>query len=225
MKGFRGLRRARRAGTGARRWARLSAAKLTLGAVVSVVVATGAVVVATHHHHDTEGEASGGRHQVVLAHDGIGVLTFGTPMTTAIDDIRREFGAPTDDSHWQRDYCAASNSPGRSVTWGDLALLFFRRDDRTGPAQFLGFAYVRTGTPGPFASLTTAEGIGIGATRARVEQADGGTASFAVRDPQGFPPPEILVGGRNPQALVLTLDGNGERARVRSIGAGVRCGE
>ncbi len=114
----------------------------------------------------------------MLAPDGLGVVSFGADMDEAVAAVTAALGAePSDDTGWIDPFAEFGTCPGtevRGVSWGDLRLIFGDADTRLvplGERHFYGFTY-RTGRRGPD-GLTTAEGIGLGSSRAELEAAYG----------------------------------------------------
>jgi hypothetical protein len=99
-----------------------------------------------------------------LRTDGIGVAGFGDQPDAVIAAVQAEIGPPTDDSGWVDPFTIGA-CPGdryRQVHWNDLTFDF---SDADGRQRFIGYAYGSvSGVGAQPADLTTAEGIGVGAT-------------------------------------------------------------
>lgn len=154
---------------------------------------------------------------IVLSSEGLGIVPLGTEPEAAIAAVSADLGAPTFDSSW----VDAGNCPGteyREVSWDGLALQFNDGVDATAPEggrHFFGYAY-----SGSDAGLTTVEGIGLGATVAKLEAAYG--TALSTEDNPAIGPmwqveADLFFGGG--------LSGIAGNDAVTSIQGGIPCAE
>ena len=154
---------------------------------------------------------------IALSSEGLGIIPLGTEPEAAIAAVSADLGAPTFDSGW----LDAGNCPGteyREVSWGGLVLQFNDAADATAPEggrHFFGYAY-----SGSEPSLTTVEGIGLGATVAELDAAYG--EALSTEDNPAIGPmwqveADLFFGGG--------LSGIAADSVVTSIQGGIPCAE
>ena len=159
---------------------------------------------------------------VVLAGDGLGLVSFGTDPQAALGVLIGALGQPVADSGWIDTFSIYGDCPGsrlRAVEWPGVLALFGDPEDgyqHRGAADE-HFMTWRLGSFGPDPyMLRTAEGIGVGAARAEVAEA---YPAATFRPPSGGEPASVVLatsGGR----LVGVFD---EAGVLGSIEAGTRC--
>lgn len=159
---------------------------------------------------------------IVLRHDGLEILAFGTPEKEVIETLTSVLGEPTRDTGWVDSFSTYGLCPGekmRGVEWGSLHV--FIGDTREyGNKTFFGYEYVDpTGLTPP--SFMTDQKITLGASKEAIVKAypnatfgewlPGQTGTTFVRGPEGT----------SGQYLGGTLENN----KLFWIGGGVLCGE
>jgi hypothetical protein len=167
----------------------------------------------------TTSAPAGSAGAVELKPDGIGDLAFGAGEAEARAALTRAFGPPTFDETLPAESC--STGATRRVSWSDLVVLLGPGDG--GGLTMVGWTY---GTPDPPASpaLTTAEGIGVGATVAELRSAYGDRVEVAEDEAAGVVR-FSAQGSRYQLPLSGVLSGPGDTGTVRAIYAGSYCGE
>lgn len=159
---------------------------------------------------------------VVLAGDGLGLVSFGTGVQVALDVMTDALGQPVADSGWIDTFSIYGDCPGsrlRVVEWPGVLALFGNPEDgyQHRDAADEHFMTWRLGTFGPDPyMLRTAEGIGVGATRAELAE----TYPAAT-----FRPATAAVGA---SVLLATSGGRligvfDESGVLRSLEAGTIC--
>jgi hypothetical protein len=154
---------------------------------------------------------------ITLSSNGLGIVDLGADPEAAIAAVSADLGAPTFDTGW----VDAGNCPGteyREVAWDALTLQFNDAADATAPdggRHFFGYSY-----GGGDAGLTTAEGIGPGATVADLEAAYG--TALSIEDNPAVGPlwqveAHLFFGGG--------LSGIAADDVVTSIQGGIKCAE
>ncbi|CAB4873217.1 unannotated protein [freshwater metagenome] len=161
---------------------------------------------------------------VGLRGDGVGDAIFGADPDGVIDYLNALFGAPSSDSGWVS--AVERTCPGtevRSVSWGDLALLFGDESSvSSGRRHFFAWSYgpAPSGVAISPAGLATAPPglIGIGSTVAQIRAAYP-TASISPGDELVGPSAAIGDG------LVAFLTNTSRTGVVTSLVGGFGCGE
>ncbi|WP_420624465.1 hypothetical protein [Candidatus Poriferisodalis sp.] len=159
---------------------------------------------------------------VVLAGDGLGLVSFGAGVQAALGALITSLGQPVTDTGWIDTFSIYGDCPGsrlRVVEWPGVLALFGNPEDGyqhrdAGEEHFMTWRLGSFG-PDPYL-LRTAEGIGIGATRSEVAEA---YPAATFRPATASEPASVLLatsGGR----LTGILDGTGI---LRSLEAGTRC--
>ncbi|CAN5784460.1 hypothetical protein BH23ACT1_BH23ACT1_15140 [soil metagenome] len=146
---------------------------------------------------------------VVLAADGLGVVTFGGEAGLVLTELATRLGPPTDDS-------PLSSCPrgeiDRVVQFAELSVLVATAG---GVERFVAWDL---GPPsGALPRLATAEGISVGASLDRLRVAYGTRLELLLGDPFG-PGFEIEVASGD--RLGGTLTGSGDTDTVATISAG-----
>jgi hypothetical protein len=122
-----------------------------------------------------------GLEPLVLTPDGLGAISFGAHSEGVVADLTSRFGAPDRDSGWEPPDGIYGSCPGvavRTVGWGSFEALFTDAGADRLP-EFFAWTYgfdLATSTAGVDPrglDLRTAEGIGLGNTRADFEVAYG----------------------------------------------------
>lgn len=159
---------------------------------------------------------------VVLAGDGLGLVSFGADARAALGMLADALGQPVADSGWIDTFSIYGDCPGsrlRAVEWPGVLALFGDPEDgyQHRDAADEHFMTWRLGTFGPDPyMLRTAEGIGVGATRAEVAEA---YPAATFRPATAGEPASVLLatsGGR----LTGIFD---EAGVLGSLAAGTRC--
>ena len=159
---------------------------------------------------------------VVLAGDGLGLVSFGTDVQSALGVLTAALGQPVADSGWIDTFSIYGDCPGsrlRAVEWPGVLALFGDAEDGyqhrdAGDEHFMTWRLGAFG-PDPY-MLGTAEGIGVGATRTQVAEAYP-AATFRPAT------------AGEPASVVLTTNGGelvgvfGEAGVLGSLEAGTRC--
>lgn len=154
---------------------------------------------------------------LALRGDGLGAdVDFGDGLAEVRSELSAVLGDPTADTGRFQPFCplAGPEDPaGQVLTFGQDLLVTFREIDG---AMFLhGWQLREGGNP----LVTTAEGIGIGATISGVREAYGADASLIAGAPESFPPPIVQIDTpRGP--LTAIADGNAESSRVEELYGG-----
>lgn len=159
---------------------------------------------------------------VVLAGDGLGLVTFGVGVQAALGVLVGALGQPVADSGWIDTFSIYGDCPGsrlRVVEWPGVLAMFGNPEDGyqlrdAGEEHFMTW---RLGTFGPDPYLLrTAEGIGLGATRAEVAEA---YPAATFRPSTAAAGPSVLLATRGGR-----LDGVfDETGILRSLEAGTVC--
>ena len=159
---------------------------------------------------------------VVLAGDGLGLVSFGTGVPAALDVLTDALGQPVADSGWIDTFSIYGDCPGsrlRVVEWPGVLALFGDPQDgyQHRDAADEHFMTWRLGTFGPDPyMLRTAEGIGVGATRAEVTEA---YPAATFRSATAADEASVLLATRGGR-LVGVFDQSGV---LRSLEAGTAC--
>ncbi|WP_419932520.1 hypothetical protein [Candidatus Poriferisodalis sp.] len=159
---------------------------------------------------------------VVLAGDGLGLVPFGTSAQAAVEVLTVALGQPVADSGWIDTFSIYGNCPGsrlRAVEWPGVLALFGDAQDgnQHRDAADEHFMTWRLGSFGPDPyMLRTAEGIGVGATRAEVAE----TYPAATFHPATAGEPASVVLTTSGGELVGIFD---EAGAIGSLEAGTRC--
>jgi hypothetical protein len=165
-----------------------------------------------------------------LQGDGLDVVDFGDPPELVIAALTAAFGSPDEDSGWieaaTSPYGVCPGEQVRGVRWRDLLVLFTDGETPYGTADPMGhfFAYVDSiflDQRDPL-GLETEEEIGLGSTRAELEQAYGDRVTITEDEVFGVffeievPDPAVLWGH---------LEGASSGAPITDIRGGSGCGE
>jgi hypothetical protein len=165
-----------------------------------------------------------------LRGDGLDVVDFGDPPEPVIAALTAAFGSPDEDSGWidaaTSPYGVCPGEQVRGVRWRDLLVLFSDGETPYGPADPMGhfFAYVDSiflDQRDPL-GLETEEEIGLGSTRAELEEAYGDQVTITEDEVFGVffeievPDPAVLWGH---------LEDASSRAPITDIRGGSGCGE
>lgn len=159
---------------------------------------------------------------VVLAGDGLGLVSFGTDPQAALGVLTAALGQPVADSGWIDTFSIYGNCPGsrlRAVEWPGVLALFGDPEDgyQHRDAADEHFMTWRLGSFGPDPyMLRTAEGIGVGAARAKVAEA----YPAATFRPATAGEPASVVLATSGGELVGVFDDAGV---LGSLEAGTRC--
>lgn len=159
---------------------------------------------------------------VVLAGDGLGLVSFGAGVPAALDVLTDALGQPVADSGWIDTFSIYGDCPGsrlRVVEWPGVLAMFGDPEDgyQHRDADDEHFMTWRLGTFGPDPyMLRTAEGIGVGATRAEIAEA---YAAATFRPATATEALTVLLATRGGR-----LVGIFDRSEVlRSLEAGTAC--
>jgi hypothetical protein len=175
--------------------------------------------------------------RVVLRPDGLGAVAFGAAEQEAVRALRRSLGPWAERGSWPTGATAFGTCVGavKALRWGRLYVLFTNGPTPYGPEgrwhlfayQVLSWKVFPVIPSGPERRLTgysprTAEGIGLGATVARLRAAYGKRLEVWASDEaagDGF-----TVAG-DPTGLHGTLTNASPTGRVKALLAGQGCGE
>ena len=149
---------------------------------------------------------------LVLGPDGIGLAAFGDPGSHVVEMLTGMVGLPNEDATIT---CPDAGEDARSVRWADLTL--FIHDDHV--AGYIDGSHYPNDAP-PL-QLKTAEGVGVGSTRAELEAAFGDRLTFA--DAPSIGSSEVVsyaVDGKRLQGLI---EGGGSDGVVITVRAGLGC--
>ncbi|MGH8972010.1 MAG: hypothetical protein ACRD0C_02265 [Acidimicrobiia bacterium] len=162
---------------------------------------------------------AGGASAVPLKPDGIGDLAFGAGEAETRAALTQAFGPPTFDETLPAEACPTGAT--RRLSWSDLAVLL--GPGPGGGLTMVGWTY---GTPDPPATpaLTTAEGIGVGATVAQLQSTFGDRVQVSEDQAAGVVRFSVQA-SRYALPLAGVLSGPGDTATVRALYAGSYCGE
>ena len=182
------------------------------------------------------GRAAG---KVTLRPDGLGVVAFGAAEQAAVRELRRSLGRWQERGSWPDGQTAFGTCTGgvKALRWGRLYVLFTNGQTPYGPegtwhlsawqvTSWKVFPVIPTADPRPLGGLSprTPEGIGVGATVARLRA--------AYRDrlelwggPEGGGPGFRVAAEGAARGLHGSLSGASPAGRVRSLAAGATCGE
>ncbi|MGH9035107.1 MAG: hypothetical protein ACRD0O_05030, partial [Acidimicrobiia bacterium] len=159
-----------------------------------------------------------GTPSIQLAPDGLGALPFGTAEAQVRALLTQAFGPPDSDDVLPAGSC--SSGATRSVSWGDLHVLF--GPDGGGKPTAVGWTY---GTDDPPAApvLATGDGISLGSTLAQLRAAYG--AGVEVTEDEALGAVRFSVAGSRYQlSLSGLLTGTADTDTVRALFAGSYCG-
>ena len=159
---------------------------------------------------------------VVLAGDGLGLVSFGTDVQAALGVLTAALGQPVADTGWIDTFSIYGDCPGsrlRAVEWPGVLALFGDAEDGyqhrdAGDEHFMTWRLGAFG-PDPY-MLRTAEGIGVGAGRAEVAEAYPAATFHPASDGQ-------------PASVSLATSGGelvgifGEAGVLELLEAGTRC--
>jgi hypothetical protein len=165
-----------------------------------------------------------------LRGDGLDVVDFGDPPEPVIAALTAAFGSPDEDNGWieatTSPYGVCPGEQVRGVRWRDLLVLFSDGDTPYGTANPMGhfFAYVDSifhDQRDPL-GFETEEEIGLGSTRAELEDAYGDQVTITEDEVFGVffeievPDPAVLWGH---------LEDASSGAPITDIRGGSGCGE
>ncbi|MGH8937213.1 MAG: hypothetical protein ACRDXD_13295 [Acidimicrobiia bacterium] len=165
-----------------------------------------------------------------LRGDGLDVVDFGDPPELVIAALTAAFGSPDEDSGWigaaTSPYGVCPGEQVRGVRWRDLLVLFSDGDTPYGTADPMGhfFSYVDSifFDQQDLLGLETEEEIGLGSTRAELEEAYGDRVTITEDEVFGVffeievPDPAVLWGH---------LEDASSGAPITDIRGGSGCGE
>ncbi len=164
-------------------------------------------------------EGDPGAAPIALRPDGIGAFAFGVPDAPVRAALTQAFGAPESDDALPAGSC--SGGATRSVSWGDLHVLF--GPDEGGKPTLYGWTY-GTDDPPATPAVATGEGITVGSTRDELQAAYG--AKVNVTEDETVGAVRFTVeGSRYQLALSGLLTGPAGTDKVRALFAGSYCGE
>jgi hypothetical protein len=166
--------------------------------------------------------------RLLLGVGGLGPATFGQTPDQVVDALRAVLGPPDEQRSWDQrqgqqffGFCPGGNH--RFARWGELYALFADGDTGQGPAgRQHFFAWYAEAAQAGGKRLQTAQGIAVGDTTAKVQDAYGNRALIWAEEgglPAGFRvPPQ----GRR---LFGWLTDHRPQGRVTTLAAGSVCGE
>jgi hypothetical protein len=186
------------------------------------------VAAATPSPEPTDGPAPGD--QLVAEQNGLGLVSFGAAPDDVIAAVSIRLGEPDEDSDWQPLGSIYGVCPGtrtRVVRWGDLTTVFSDGPTDYGPEGQEHFFTYRIASNDPAGaagqSPLTSDGIGIGSTRAQLEEAYGvDTLDITPANELGGPYWSLYAEG---PSLRGTLTDDTPEALVDTVEAGIGCGE
>lgn len=154
-----------------------------------------------------------------LAPDGLGTVVFGTAEAQVRTALTTAFGLPDSDDTLPAGSC--SSGATRSVSWGDLHVLF--GPDGSGRPTAVGWTY-GTDDPPATPALATAEQITLGSTLAQLRSAYGDRVEVTEDKASGTVRLSVQ-GSRYQLGLSGLLTGTADTDTVRALFAGSYCGE
>ena len=166
---------------------------------------------------------SGSTGAVLLEGGGLGVVTFGSDSGQAVSDLTSYLGAPSSQS---AESCG--DATYEDYFWNDLELVFDSADTLVGYRYGASIGY-QTGVyfgPNPSPSLSTSDGIGLGASPTQIRSTYPGVrTSYPSADSSNPADMTATVGG---QALVFIMKPGsvpGQSGPVIEVKAGELCGD
>ncbi|CAN5155441.1 hypothetical protein BH24ACT1_BH24ACT1_00550 [soil metagenome] len=148
-------------------------------------------------------------HDVVLGPLGLGVVTFGTEAATALAELEARFGPPVDDRPLGS---CPSGEVDRLVQFAELSVLISASG---GAERFVAWDLGATSEVLP--RLTTAEGVGVGASLSELRSTYGERLELSRDDPFG---PGFEVNVDPPGRLGGTLTGTSDDDTVATLSGG-----
>lgn len=161
---------------------------------------------------------------LTLGGDGLGTVTFGAEAQQAVDDLTAILGSPEDDSDWVDSFGPFGTCPGtqvRGIQWGALLALFTDGDTEFGTGQHFFTYSLSHYFSNVDHDLTTAAGIGLGATKGDLNSTYGPDVTITKDDLIGSDVFVVDVG--SPAFLWGIIDDDSKEVAVISGGRG--CGE